>query len=334
MYEKTLINNNKSTSLKGSEGEKKFEEYADTFKDFKGFKLMDKHTQGGEGDFHLNFEEFDVLVDAKNYKKKVPIDQREKIKTDLLKNEHIHFAWLVSLNTSIDKYDRSPIMYEWINPTQCIVYLNNLSGFEDPSKILRIVWFTCKELIKLIETVDGDVDELIELREKRYVMMDKIKGLRKSIREINTSLNTTKNLIGLMDDQLKEMLDSETTELVESNFSLFDDWWNQNIEPTNDDSMINVTDLWFKFKQENKDLLKEFDISVDKFKQFLKTKIPISCIITKNKNVNSSFDIKGFRIKEIKEFITETVEEAKNMDSDNENIATKPPKKGRKSKTS
>ena len=190
------------------------------------------------------------------------------------------------------------------------------------------------ELIKLIETVDGDVDELIELREKRYVMMDKIKGLRKSIREINTSLNTTKNLIGLMDDQIKEMLDSETTELVESNFSLFDDWWNQNIEPTNDDSMINVTDLWFKFKQENKDVLKEFDISVDKFKQFLKTKIPISCIITKNKNVNSSFDIKGFRIKEMKEFITETVEDAKNMDSDNENIATKPPKKVRKSKIS
>ena len=39
----------------------------------------------GEGDFHLHFEEFDVLADAKNYKKKVPIDQREKIKNDLIK---------------------------------------------------------------------------------------------------------------------------------------------------------------------------------------------------------------------------------------------------------
>ena len=133
-YEKMLIQSHKSTSHKGSDGEKIFSEYAETFMDFKGFELIDKHTQGGEGDFHLHFEEFNILVDAKNYKKKVPIDQREKIKKDLLKNEHVSFAWLVSLNTSIDKYDKSPIMYEWVNTSQCIVYINNLSSFEDPKK--------------------------------------------------------------------------------------------------------------------------------------------------------------------------------------------------------
>jgi hypothetical protein len=79
-YEKMLVQSHKSTSHKGSEGEKQFEDYANTFIDFKGFKIIDKHTQGGEGDFHLHFEEFDVLADAKNYKKKVPVDQREKIK--------------------------------------------------------------------------------------------------------------------------------------------------------------------------------------------------------------------------------------------------------------
>jgi hypothetical protein len=100
-YEKLLVQSHKSTSHKGSEGEKEFSEYAETFIDFKGFEIIDKHTQGGQGDFHLHFEDFDILVDAKNYKKKVPNDQREKIKKDLLKNEHLHFAWLVSLNTSI-----------------------------------------------------------------------------------------------------------------------------------------------------------------------------------------------------------------------------------------
>ena len=142
-YEKLIIQSHKSTSHKGSDGEKTFSDYAETFIDFKGFEIIDKHTQGGQGDFHLHFEDFDVLVDAKNYKKKVPIDQREKIKNDLQKNEHLHFAWLVSLNTSIDKFDKSPIMYDWINTKQCIVYINNLSSFEDPKKILRIVWFTC-----------------------------------------------------------------------------------------------------------------------------------------------------------------------------------------------
>ena len=85
-YEKILVQSHKSTSHKGSDGEKTFSEYAETFVDFKGFEIIDKHTQGGEGDFHLHFEDFDVLADAKNYKKKVPVDQREKIKKDLLKN--------------------------------------------------------------------------------------------------------------------------------------------------------------------------------------------------------------------------------------------------------
>ena len=296
-YEKMLVQqSSKSTSYKGSEGEKQFEDYAKTFIDFKGYKIIDKHTQGGEGDFHLHFEEFDVLADAKNYKKKVPVDQREKIKKDLIKNEHIHFGWLVSLNTSIDKFDRSPIMYEWINTTQCLVYINNLLSFEDPSKILRVVWFTCKELYKLIEDVNYDEEELVKLREQRYSFMDKIKGLRKNIREINTSINATKNLIQLMDDQLKEILDTETSEIVDSHFSLFDSWWSENIEVSNDDNIVVSTDLWFKFRQDNKDLIKEFEITTDKFKQFIKSKVPISSITIKSKNINSAFDIKGIKI--------------------------------------
>jgi hypothetical protein len=225
VFDKAIQLTNKSTSHKGSEGEKTFSEYAETFQDFKGYELLDKHTQGGQGDFHLHFEEFDVLVDAKNYKKKVPVDQREKIKKDLQKNEHLHFGWLVSLNTSIDKFDKSPIMYEWINTTQCLVYINNLSSFEDPKKILRIVWFTCKELYKLIEDVDQDENDITELKEKNFKLIDKVKNVRKTIREINTSMNATRNLIQVMDDDLRGLLENETNEIVTSYFSLFDDWW-------------------------------------------------------------------------------------------------------------
>jgi hypothetical protein len=296
-YEKLIIQSHKSTSHKGSDGEKTFSDYTETFIDFKGFNIIDKHTQGGEGDFHLHFEEFDILVDAKNYKKKVPIDQREKIKKDLQKNEHLHFAWLVSLNTSIDKFDKSPIMYDWINTTQCIVYINNLSSFEDPKKILRIVWFTCKELYKLIEDVDQDENDTTELKEKNFKLIDKIKNVRKTIREINTSMNTTRNLIQVMDDDLRCLLENETNEIVSSNFSLFDDWWNENVIVTNDDSLVVSTDLWFRFKQENKLIINEMNISGDKFKQYIKSKVPSSCIILRNKNANSAFDIKGLQLK-------------------------------------
>ena len=296
-YEKLIIQSHKSTSHKGSDGEKTFSDYAETFIDFKGFEIIDKHTQGGQGDFHLHFEDFDVLVDAKNYKKKVPIDQREKIKNDLQKNEHLHFAWLVSLNTSIDKFDKSPIMYDWINTKQCIVYINNLSSFEDPKKILRIVWFTCKELYDMTKDVNFDEEELTKLKDDRFKMMDKIRVFRKNIREINTSMNSTRNLIQVMDDELKTMLDNETNEIVSSNFSLFDDWWNENVIVTNDDSVVVSTDLWFRFKQENKDIIKDFEITPDKFRQFVKSKVSMSCITIKNKNVNSAFDIKGMQLK-------------------------------------
>ncbi|MCJ7801926.1 MAG: hypothetical protein MUP82_06170 [Candidatus Marinimicrobia bacterium] len=297
-YEKMLIQTHKSTSHKGAEGEKTFCDYADTFKDFKGFEIIDKHTQGGEGDFHLHFEDFDVLADAKNYKKKVPNDQREKIKNDLLKNEHLHFAWLVSLNTSIEKFDKAPIMYEWINTTQCVVYINNLSSYEDPQKILRIVWFTCKELYKLIEDVNFDEAELTGLRERNFKVMDKVKNIRKTIREINTSLNTTRNLIQVMDDELRGILDSETTQLLASNISLFDDWWSQNIQTVSSENTVSSTDLWSKFKQENKLLITDMNITGDNFKQYIKAKVPLSSIVLRSKNANSAFDIKGIQMTE------------------------------------
>ena len=311
-YEKILVQSHKSTSHKGSDGEKTFCEYAETFVDFKGFEIIDKHTQGGEGDFHLHFEDFDVLADAKNYKKKVPVDQREKIKKDLLKNEHLHFAWLVSLNTSIEKYDKAPIMYEWINTTQCVVYINNLSSFEDPKKILRIVWFTCKELYKLIEDVDHDENELTDLREKNFKLMDKLKNIRKTIREINTSMNATRNLIQVMDDELRGILEAETNEIVTSNISLFDDWWEVNISVVNDESFVSSTDLWTKFKQENKLMINEMNISGDKFKQYIKSKVPLSSIILRSKNANSAFDIKGIKLAEV--FENNIVEEKIELD--------------------
>ena len=291
--------NQKSTSHKGKEGEKLFEYYAnDTFRDFNGYNLIDKHTQGGAGDFHMLFEDFDVLVDEKNYKKKVQIEQRDKIKKDLIKNEHLHFAWLVSLYTDIDKYDKSPVMYEWINTKQCIVYINNLTEYDDPRKLLRVVWFTCKELYKFVEEVNVDNEELQELKNDKFKLIDKITKIRKRIREVNTSINSTKNLVQLMDEELKEILSNETSNIVESNYGVFDEWWNNNIELTNDDETLLTTEMWIKFRQENKQLIKDSEITVDKFKQYIKTKLPHSKIIIKSKNANSAYELKGLKIKD------------------------------------
>ena len=323
-YEKAMIHlqSTKSATVKGSEGEKKFENYAEVFIDFKGFEIIDKHKQTGQGDFHLHFEEFDILVDAKNYKNKVPNEQREKIKKDLQKNEHLQFGWLVSLNTSIEKFDKSPIMYEWINTKQCLVYINNLCSFEDPKKILRVVWFTCKELYNMTKEVDYEHEELSQLKDDKFKMLDKIRNLRKNIREINTSINSTKNLIQVMDDELRGMLENETNEIVMSNISLFDDWWVTNIEIVSDDIKVTSTDLWTRFKQDNKCVLNEMNITGDKFKQYLKSKVSSSAILLRSKNANSAFDVKGIKLKEIN-YDTNIIEEKMDVELNEEVIKNK-----------
>ena len=150
-----------------------------------------------------------------------------------------------------------------------------MSQNEDPKKILRIVWFTCKELYRFVADVSEEDGELTNMKDTHFKLMDKVKNLRKGIREVNTTINLTKNMIQMMDDQLKEILETETSTIVASNYSLF------------------------KFKNDNKLSMKEFDVTTDKFKQFLKAKVPMASITLKSKNANSAFELKGFKWKMI-----------------------------------
>ena len=54
------------------------------------------------------------------------------------------------------------------------------------------------------------------------------------------------------------------------------------------------------------------NISGDKFKQYIKSKVPLSSIILRSKNSNSAFDIKGLKMKEL--FENNIVEEKIELD--------------------
>jgi hypothetical protein len=290
-YEKIT---NKTSTVKGIEGERTFCQLTNnTFRDFKGFEIIDKTKQSEQGDFYLKFEEFEILADAKNYKKSVPSGERDKIKSDLKKNEHIPFAWLVSLNTSIDKFDKSPIMFEWITTQKCIVYINNLLQYEDPSQILRIAWFSCRELLKLTKDTETDITELTSLRDTKYKMIDKIKNIRKYTREMNTTIGTFKKQVEMLDSDLKNILEIETNQFVESHYTIFDNWWKQNICIVNDSQKIlKSTNIWTKFKKENKEIIDQFNLNADQFKEYIKTQIPITSYEMRS-NANGALDIKG-----------------------------------------
>ena len=244
----------------------------------------------------MKFDEFDILVDSKNYKNSVPNREREKIKRDLLKNEHLHFAWLISLHSSVDKFDKSPIMYEWVSTDKCICYVNHLLQFEQPEKILRALWFSCKELYKQIDIPEEvDDDELNSMREKQYKTNDAIKALRKNVREINTTINGLKKMVEGMDDKLKDLLNTESNSYAD--ISLIDQWWEDRLENTNTEATLVSTEIWLKFKQENKDCIKEFDLTAEKFKQIIQTKMGQNRCSERVKN--GAYNIKGIAWKTV-----------------------------------
>lgn len=112
-----------------------------------------------------------------------------------------------------------------------------------------------------------------------------------------------------MDEEIKETImigSSDVGDVLESNYNVFDEWWDVNIEVTSDEETLSSSDMWIKFRNENKTYIKENDMTVSKFKQYIKTKLPHSKIIIKSKNANSAYELKGLKLKEKNEEVTNT----------------------------
>ena len=274
LFDKAIKVSQLSITDKGVKGELKFNDIASTFKDFNKFYIEDKHAQSGQGDFHLHFDKFIVLADAKNYSNKVDKTQRDKIEKDLLKNEHISFGWLVSLNTNIDKFDKDPIMFEWINTNQCIIYINNLLSYENPEKILRLSYTISTQLHILINSSESVDIEINYLKESNARIVDKVKNMKTTIREINTGINIMKRQVENLQIEITDLLEIESKDTINTGFSFIDDWWKTNIIESKEENKILSSEIWQKFKQDNKDVLKDLEISADSFKDYIKTKVP------------------------------------------------------------
>lgn len=278
-FDKTIgkiitTNSNKSAHI-GIRGEAvTFYDLANTFKDFNCYSIQDKRHETNAGDFHLHFENMDILVDAKNYDSAVGKSQKDKIRKDLIKNQHMNIAWLVSLNTKITGYDRFPIMYEFINTNQCIVYINNLIGDETPDKLLRMAWLISNMLndkIKLSNVEDSD--ELSNLKNKYYTSLDKVKRMRTTISELNSCIKKIKTQVDALDTEILHILQMETNELMETHYPKMDEWWDANVEYTEDDLQLLSTNVWHLFKQNNKSWVIDNKIDADDFKKYIMTKL-------------------------------------------------------------
>ena len=313
MFEKCSTVINKLTAVKtsaelGQVGESKFEDFANTFNDFEDYEIIDTHKESNKGDFHLMFKEFNVLVDAKNYKSNVPSNQKEKIKANLLANPHMHFAWLISLNTDVDNCKKSPVTYELVEGRYA-VYVSNLLQYKNPQKFLRILWSNCKELKKLIiddgeddDLTDDDADkeELKEYKMLRKKEIEKIKGYIKSASEMNKTIKNLLKITENMQISMKESIDEDTKKITGEDMSdikLLEKWWDKNVEFIESDEIIKSTDVWYKFKSDNEGKIDNID--VQRFKRMLIQHLDSigHCEYVRVKGKTSAIEIKHYRLK-------------------------------------
>jgi hypothetical protein len=296
---------NKSSISLGDSGEQIFENLADTFKDFVGYKIEIKAKQSHKGDFHLYFKDFNILVDSKNYSSSVSKKEIQKIESDLNTNGNMNFAWLVSLNTNICEYNKFPIMPKWITTddgkVKCILMINNLLDNKEPRNILRQAWQICDDFYRLTRKVVKDDDELEKMREKNLIYKKNITNLQESAYYLRRSMNTSFNVLKTIDKQILELLSNVSDEIVNEKFSLIErvkKWWDNNIEFINSDDKILSTELWNKFKKENKDYIGENRITIENFKDIITDFVNSSNYVEKTKK--GAIEFIGFKWKEEK----------------------------------
>jgi hypothetical protein len=271
----TQLTKNKNQTSKeiGNNGEEIFNNLATTFKDFKGYKIENKTSQGHKGDFHIYFDEFNVLADAKNYVGSVQKKEIDKIENDLRTNDNMKFAWLVSLNTDISDWNRFPIMHKWImtdKGSKCIIYVNNLLNNKDPQNTLRLIWSICNEFNKLTKEMKSDNTEIQVYKDRDILLENKIQKMQDRSAEIKRSINGTLFILKQMDNEILELLSLISNKIINNESEKYDkisNWWHENIEYTKDNVKLTSTEIWTRFKKINKEYIAENNISIDLFKE-------------------------------------------------------------------
>lgn len=327
-------NETKSSKELGDEGENAFEQLAVTFRDFQGYRIENKSQIGHKGDYHLFFKEFNVLVDAKNYTGSVQKKELSKIETDLINNNTMDFAWLISLKTNFSGWNQYPIMYKWIlteTGTKCIIIINNLLSYPNPEDVLRNVWAITNEFNSLLKKTEVEDEDIRLIKERNYNLSQQIKSTQKKVTDMKRCITSMSQTSREIETDLLNFLSLLTNEVVKEEYSKYDnikEWWYKNIEydETKKEQILLSTDVWNKFKKENKNYINENNIVVDDIKKFIKTYIENDKYNEKSKN--GAIELLGFKFVSIEENIDLKIEEVEIKEESNKvkNKKTKVPK--------
>ena len=295
----------KSSKKLGDEGEDNFMLLSETFKDFVGYKIEKKSHQGHKGDFHLFFENFNVLVDLKNYTGSVQKKELDKIEHDLSINDTMDFGWLISYESNVSDWNRFPIMCKWILTDiglKCIIIVNKLNSNKNPTDILRNVWNMTNEIHTILsKTKEVDNSELIKIKERDYNVLQKVKTLQKRLSEMKRNITSMSQTSKDIENDIIDIISMFTNEMSKNEFdksSKIKEWWNENIEyDDNNENKLTSTEVWTRFKKENKLYVDENKLLIEDFKTHIKNFIDVNNYVEKSKK--GSVDFIGFKFKDL-----------------------------------
>jgi len=304
-YERFLKQNEVKSSKKiGDEGEDTFVLLSDTFKDFPGYKLEKKAHQAHKGDIHLFFKDFNVLVDLKNYSSSVQKKELEKIEHDLSINNTMDFAWLISYDSNVSDWNRFPIMYKWIvteTGLKCVVIVNNLNSNKNPVDVLRNLWSITNELHKMMNKTKVEEKDVQDMQERDYNVVQKIKTAQKRLSELRRSVMSMSQITKDIENDIVDALSLLSNEIVKNESEKNEkikEWWDLNIEvDNNDENKLTSTEIWTRFKKDNKEYVDENKLLIDDFKNYVKIFIDVDKYNEKSKK--GSIEFIGFKFKEV-----------------------------------
>jgi len=154
----TTIQRNASSSFRGQDGEMQFEQLAETTMKW---KLTNTSKIPHSCDYSSEIHGSPVFFEIKNYTDPVRNDEVLKFLRDMKEHPEVVIGIFISWNTRIvGKDQRLPISIEWINDSQCAIYIQPLKELEINATLALI-----DQIIKITGTYKkligskGDISE-------------------------------------------------------------------------------------------------------------------------------------------------------------------------------
>jgi hypothetical protein len=204
-------------------------------------------------------------------------------------------------------------MYKWIVTEiglKCVVIVNNLNANKSPVDVLRNVWSITNELQKMMSKTKVEEKDVQDMMERDYNVVQKIKMAQKRLSELRRTLLSMSQITKDIENDILDALSLLSNEIVknesEKNVKI-KEWWDLNIEiDNNDENKLTSTEIWTRFKKDNKEYVDENKLLIDDFKNYVKIFIDVDKYNEKSKK--GSIEFIGFKFKEEHLLVTQPIE--------------------------